>query len=75
MQRTDIGLYLVTSIGLSVFGIGHTLAIFQAVGKTFLSMQLLIRLTIGEVISSNNGFIQRIGMSSSPLNSRFLFQV
>ena len=75
MQRTDIGLYLVTSIGLSIFGIGHTLAIFQAVGKTFLSMQLLIRLTIGEVISSNNGFIQRIGMSSSPLNSRFLFQV
>ena len=57
MQRTDIGLYLVTSIGLSIFGIGHTLAIFQAVGKTFLSMQLLIILTNGEVISSTTGFI------------------
>ena len=51
MQRADIGLYLVTSIGLSIFGIGHTLAIFQAVGKTFLPMQLLIILTIGEEIS------------------------
>ena len=59
MQRTDIGLYLETSIGLSVFGIEHTLATFQAVGKTFLLMQLLIILTISEVI----------------LNSRFLFQV
>ena len=57
MQRTDIGMYLVTSIGLSIFGIGHTLAIFQAVGKTFLSMQLLIILTIGEMISSITGFI------------------
>ena len=26
MQRIDIGLYLVTSIGLSSFGTGHTLA-------------------------------------------------
>ena len=57
MQRTDICLYLVTSIGLSIFGTGHTLAIFQAVGKTFLSMQLLIILTIVEVISSTTGFI------------------
>ena len=57
MQRTDIGLYLVTSIGLSIFGIGHTLATSKAVGKTFLSMQLLVILTIGEVISSTTGFI------------------
>ena len=57
MQRTDIGLYLVTSIGLSIFGIGHTLATFQAVGKKFLSMQLLIISTIDEVISSTTGFI------------------
>ena len=57
MQRTDIGLYLVTSIGLSIFGIGHTLNTFQAVEKTFLSIQLLIILTIGEVISSTSGFI------------------
>ena len=57
MQRTDIGLYLVKSIGLSIFGIGHTLATLQAVGETFLSMQLLIMLTIGEVISSTTGFI------------------
>ena len=57
MQRTNIGLYSVTSLGLSIFGIGHTLATFQAVGKTFLSMQLLIILTIGEVISSTTGFI------------------
>ena len=33
MQRTDIGLYLVTSLGLSISGIGHTLATFQDVGK------------------------------------------
>ena len=33
MQRTDIGLYSVTSLGLSVFGIGHTLATFQTVRK------------------------------------------
>ena len=57
MQRTDIGLYLVTSIGLSIFGIGYTLAIFQALGKSFLSMQLMIILTTGEVISSTTGFI------------------
>ena len=57
MQRTDIGMYLVTSIGLSIFGIGHTLAIFQAVGKTLLSMQLLIIFTTGEAISSTTGFI------------------
>ena len=57
MQRTDIGLYLVTPTGLSIFGIGHTLTTFQAVGKTFLSMLLLIILTIGEVISSTTGFI------------------
>ena len=50
MQRTDIGLYLATSIGLSIFGTEHTHATFQAVGKTFLSMQLWIILTIGEVI-------------------------
>ena len=42
---------------LSIFGIGHTLATFQAVGKTFLLMQLLIILTIGEVILSTAGFI------------------
>ena len=47
MKRTDIGLYLVTSTGLSIFGIGHTLATFQTVGKTFLLMQLLIILTVG----------------------------
>ena len=57
MQRTDIGLYLVTSIGSSIFGIGHTLGIFEAVGKTLLSMQLLIIFIIGEAISSTNGFI------------------
>ena len=48
MQRTDIGLYMGASIGLSVFGVGHTLTTFQAVGKKFLSMQLLIILTINE---------------------------
>ena len=37
MQRTDIGLYLVTPTGLSIFGIGHTLTTFQAVGKTFIN--------------------------------------
>ena len=57
MQRIDFGLYLVTYIGLSFFGIGHTFATFQAVQKTILSMQLLIILTIGEVISSAIGFI------------------
>ena len=57
MQRTNIGLSLVASIGLSIFAIGYTLAIFQAVGKAFLSMQLLIILTIGEMISSTTGFI------------------
>ena len=57
MQRIDFGLYLVTYIGLSFFGIGHTFATFQAVQKMILSMQLLIILTIGEVISSAIGFI------------------
>ena len=63
MQRIDIGLYLVTSIGLSSFGTGHTLATFQDVGKMFLLIQLLIILTTGEVISCRH----------HPLNSRFVF--
>ena len=63
MQRIDIGLYLVTSIGLSSFVIGHTLATFQAVGKMFLLIQLLIILTIGKMISCRH----------HPLNSRFVF--
>ena len=39
MQRTDIGLYLVKSLGLSIFGVRHILATLQAVGETFLSIQ------------------------------------
>ena len=50
--------YLKTSIGLSIFGIGHTLATFQAVGKMFLFVQLLSILTIGEVILNSRLLIQ-----------------
>ena len=71
MQRINIGLYLVTSIRLTIFGTGHTLATFQAVGKTFLLMQLLIILTIGGVISSTTGFCIENRDRRHPLNNPF----
>ena len=57
MQKTDVGLFE-NIYRIINFGIGHTLATFQAVGKMFLFVQLLSILTIGEVILNSRLLIQ-----------------
>ena len=53
-------------IGLSILGIGQTLAAFQLSGNISLSFDELMIFTIGEVISSATG------MLSKPLEQSFL---
>ena len=49
-------------IGLSILGTGQTLATFQLLGNISLSIDELIRFTIGEVISSAIGLMNFTGI-------------
>ena len=49
-DKIDIGRKSLTVTGLSIFGIGHTRATFQLSGKIFLSIEVFIMWTIGDVI-------------------------
>ena len=59
-------------IGLSILGIGQTLAAFQLSENISLSFDELIIFTIGEVISSATGLMNFTGMLSKPLEQSFL---